>query len=96
MNGATPATSKAVFLRGGQLLKCAQPSMGEHERRELAAVEPLLDKLNGSLTVDEEENELRLQVQVSGVPRVGDVLRAVGGRQAAAQQTASLEPAATP
>jgi hypothetical protein len=96
MDGATGATSKAVFLRGGQLLKCARPSMGEHERRELAAVEPLLDKLNGSFTVDEEENELRLQVQVSGVPRVGDVLRAVGGRRAEAAQTAQLEPAATP
>jgi hypothetical protein len=96
MHAATPATSKAVFLRGGQLLKCARPNMGEHERRELAAVEPLLDKLNGSLTVDESENELRVQVQVSGVPRVGDILRAVGGRQAEASQTAKLEPAATP
>jgi hypothetical protein len=96
IDGATPATSKAVFVRGGQLLKCARPHMGEHERRELAAVVPLLDKLNGSLTVDEEENELRLQVQVSGVPRVGDVLRAVGSRQDAAQQTARFEPPATP
>jgi hypothetical protein len=77
-----PATSKAMLLRGGQLLKCAQPTMGEHERRELTAVAPLLDDLTASLTVDEEAAELRVRVEVSGVPRVGDMLRAVGGKRA--------------
>jgi hypothetical protein len=90
-----PATSKAVLLRGGQLLKCAEPTMGEHERRELASIAPLLDDLTASLTVDEDPAELRIRVEVSGLPRVGDMLRAVGGKCALAPPAAELQ-VATP
>jgi hypothetical protein len=90
----TPATSKAIFLRGGQLLKCAQPTMGDHDRQKLAAAAPMLNDLTASLTIDEEVSELRLRVEVSGVPRVGDVLRALGGGQVAATPAAKLQAAA--
>jgi hypothetical protein len=92
----SPATSKAVFLRGGQLLKCAEPKMGEHERRKAAAMAPLLEELTASLTLDEEANEVRLCVDVAGLPKVGEVLRAVGGKRAEAQQAVKLEAAIAP
>jgi hypothetical protein len=88
-----PATSKAVFLRGGQLLKCVQPAMGGNERRELAAMSPLLNDLTASLTLDEEASELRLRVEVTGVPRVGDVLRAVNGARIESASGAELQAA---
>jgi hypothetical protein len=90
----TPATSKAVLLRAGPLLKCIAPSMSEHERRQLAAVAPILDELTASLTIDEEENELRVRVDVTDIPQVGEVLRAVSGHPSestpAARQQAAV------
>jgi hypothetical protein len=76
----TPATCKALLLRAGPLLRCAAPSLSEQERRQLAAVAPILDELTASFAIDEEENELRVRVDVTGIPQVGDVLRAVSGQ----------------
>jgi len=91
-----PSTSKAVIVRGGQLFKCAEPSLGPHERRELTAVAPLLNDLTASLTVDEEPNELRVRVEVTGVPRVGEVLRAISGRATELQAPPELQAATAP
>ena len=96
MESASPATSKALFLRGGPLLKCAQPKMSQRERRQADMIVPLLEELTASLIIDEEPNELRLKVDVAGIPHVGDVLRAVGGQSREAQRTAEHRPEDAP
>ena len=75
-----PWTSKAVFLRAAELLKCFEGSLGEQERRHLMAGAPVIEDLEAAVTVDEDPNELRVRLEVAGMPRVSDVLRAFQAR----------------
>jgi hypothetical protein len=84
---ANDATSKAVFLQFGPLVRLGAMHARGNEREMMTAVAPLLDEATASFTVDEDVNELRVRLEVSGVPRVADVLQTVvGGRAAAASQ----------
>jgi hypothetical protein len=70
-----PYTSKAVFVRAAELLKSCERMMGEGERRAAHAAAPVIDDLEVALTVDEDPNELRVSLELAGVPRVSDMLR---------------------
>jgi hypothetical protein len=85
------ATSKAVFLQMGPLVRCGAAAAHGPEREKLAAVAPLVDRTTASLTIDEEPTELRVRVELAGVPRVSDVLQAI-----ASQATLAANGAASP
>ena len=74
----TPATSKAIFLQFGPLVRLPRrtPTAGERASN-MAAVAPLVDDTTASLTIDEDPNELRVRLEVTGVPRVAEVLQTV-------------------
>jgi hypothetical protein len=77
---ANAATSKAVILQLGSLMRCGAATAHGPEREKLAAVAPLLDDTKASLTIDEEPQELRVRLEVTGVPQVADVLRAIASQ----------------
>lgn len=88
---ANPATSKAVFVQIGSLVRCGAAKAGEHERDKLAAVAPLVDDMTAGLTIDEDANELRVRLEVAGVPQVAELLKTVAEQ---ATLAASSAPAA--
>ena len=49
---------------------CRRRSRASTSGAKLAAMAPLLDDMTAGLTVDEEPNELRVRLEVAGVPRV--------------------------
>jgi hypothetical protein len=81
---ANSTTSKAVFLQFGSLARFAARHAHGHEAEHMAAVAPLLDDTTASLTIDEDPNELRVRLELTDVPRVGEVLQTVTGLNGAA------------
>ncbi len=87
---ANSSTSKAVFLQFGALARFAAEKAHGREREHMTAMAPVLDDTTASFTVDEDPNELRVRLDVTGVPRVAEVLKTVRAHdkielQAAAQ-----------
>jgi hypothetical protein len=81
---ANSSTSKAVFLQFGSMARFAAKNAHGQEAEHIAAMAPLLDETTASLTVDEDPNELRIRLDIAGVPRVADVLQTVTGVNGAA------------
>jgi hypothetical protein len=91
MSFAGPATSKAIFVQIGPLVRSSAAMAREHEREKLAAMAPLVDDMTAGLIIDEDPNELRVRLEVAGVPRVAELLKAVAQQ---ATLAASSAPAA--
>lgn len=89
-------TSKAVFVQFGAAARVAAATARGPEREKIAALAPLVDKTTATLTVDEDPNELRVGIELAGVPHVADVLRAVGGAMEQSRPAPSLQATARP
>ena len=69
-------------MQFGPLTRFAAAQTRGSEREHMEAVAPLLDDATASLTVDEDPNELRVRLEVAGIPRVAEVLRTVSAMSA--------------
>jgi hypothetical protein len=86
---ANEATSKALFVQFGPLVRFAAGHASGAERDRLTALAPVLDEATASLMIDEHPSELRIRLEVAGVPRVSDVLRSFGAAQSPGEQQAA-------